>query len=333
LLQAVSAWLRLMALAQAANQQYDIQMKLADALKTSLDELRMQMLGTQVLLGFQFQGLFQDKFPFPEAAARITAAAGMSLLVIALGLMMAIPCQHRFIEGGEDTRRIYAASKRYAQLAFLPLACGIGCNLFVAMAGPFGAAMATGFALAASSMAIGAWYGLGIVLRRYGFTPKGEAPMKESQTPLHTKIEQMLTEARVILPGAQALLGFQFVVMLTKAFAELPASVRAVHLVALMCLALTITLLIAPAAIHRLTFGGNDDPRMHALGSLLMSIALLPLAFGLSCDIWIALTKLFPEHDSLALSGASAAFALLMTLWYLLPLILRRYCTSPASIR
>jgi hypothetical protein len=103
--------------------------------------------------------------------------------------------------------------------------------------------------------------------------------------------------------------------------------------VALMCLALTITLLIAPAAIHRLTFGGNDDPRMHALGSLLMSIALLPLAFGLSCDIWIALTKLFPEHDSLALSGASAAFALLMTLWYLLPLILRRYCTSPASIR
>ncbi len=28
-------------------------MKLTDALKTSLDELRMQMLGTQVLLGFQ----------------------------------------------------------------------------------------------------------------------------------------------------------------------------------------------------------------------------------------------------------------------------------------
>ena len=27
--------------------------------------------------------------------------------------------------------------------------------------------------------------------------------------PLHARIEQMLTEARVILPGAQALLGFQ----------------------------------------------------------------------------------------------------------------------------
>lgn len=308
-------------------------MKLADALKTSLDELRMQMLGTQVLLGFQFQGLFQDKFPSSDAAARITAVAGMSLLVITLGLMMSIPCQHRLVEGGEDTQRIYAASKRYAQLAFLPLACGIGCSLFVAMTGAFGAAEATGFALAASSIAIGAWYGLGIVLRRYGFTHKGEAPMKEGQTPLHNKIEQMLTEARVILPGAQALLGFQFVVMLTKAFAELPAAARTVHLVALMSLALTIILLIAPAAIHRLTFGGNDDPRMHALGSLLMSVALLPLALGLSCDIWIALTKLFPERNSLALSGASVAFVLLITLWYLLPLFLRRYRVSSASIR
>jgi hypothetical protein len=35
-------------------------MKLDDALKVSLDELRMQMLGAQVLLGFEFQGLFQD---------------------------------------------------------------------------------------------------------------------------------------------------------------------------------------------------------------------------------------------------------------------------------
>jgi hypothetical protein len=31
-------------------------MKLDAALKVSLDELRMQMLGAQVLLGFEFQG-------------------------------------------------------------------------------------------------------------------------------------------------------------------------------------------------------------------------------------------------------------------------------------
>ena len=37
-------------------------MNLQEALKTSLDELRMQMLGVQVLFGFQFQGVFQEGF-------------------------------------------------------------------------------------------------------------------------------------------------------------------------------------------------------------------------------------------------------------------------------
>ena len=147
---------------------------------------------------------------------------------------------------------------------------------------------------------------------------------KEVDTPLHTKIDQMLTEGRVILPGAQALLGFQLVVMLTKAFGQLPATARAVHLVALMCVVLAIILLIAPAAIHRLAFDGNDDPRLHSTGSILMTLALLPLALGLSCDIWVALTKLFADQDSLALFGALSVWVLLMTMWYVVPLALRR---------
>jgi hypothetical protein len=35
---------------------------LESTLKTSLEELRMQMLGVQVLFGFQLQGLFQETF-------------------------------------------------------------------------------------------------------------------------------------------------------------------------------------------------------------------------------------------------------------------------------
>ena len=40
---------------------------------------------------------------------------------------------------------------------------------------------------------------------------------ERSSTPLHAKIEQMLTEARVVLPGAQALFGFQLAIVLSKA--------------------------------------------------------------------------------------------------------------------
>ena len=48
--------------------------------------------------------------------------------------------------------------------------------------------------------------------------------MEDEKVPLPKKIDQMLTEARVIVPGAQALLGFQLAVVLTQSFDELPAS-------------------------------------------------------------------------------------------------------------
>jgi hypothetical protein len=55
----------------------------------------------------------------------------------------------------------------------------------------------------------------------------------------------------------------------------------------------------------------------------LIALALLPLALGLSCDLWVSLTKLFGA-SKLAAAGAVAAFALLVSLWYLVPLIIRR---------
>jgi hypothetical protein len=54
-------------------------------------------------------------------------------------------------------------------------------------------------------------------------------PGNEGETQLKTKIEQMLTEARVMLPGGQALLGFQLVATLTKSFHELHSTYQYIH--------------------------------------------------------------------------------------------------------
>src|SRR4051794_19750652 len=61
-----------------------------------------------------------------------------------------------------------------------------------------------------------------------------------SSTPLHAKIEQMLTEARVILPGAQALFGFQLAIVLTQSFEQLPSASRIVHVASLFLVALAV---------------------------------------------------------------------------------------------
>jgi len=74
---------------------------------------------------------------------------------------------------------------------------------------------------------------------------------------LHEKIDQMLTEARVILPGAQALLGFQLAIVLTEAFAKLPPEIKLTHGAALVLVAVSIILLMTPAAYHRIVYGGR----------------------------------------------------------------------------
>ena len=68
----------------------------------------------------------------------------------------------------------------------------------------------------------------------------------EKPTPLTTQVEQLLTEARVIIPGAQALLGFQFAVTLTRAFEQLSSGAKLAHIIALLCVALAVVLLWRP---------------------------------------------------------------------------------------
>src|SRR4029079_6820633 len=107
------------------------------------------------------------------------------------------------------------------------------------------------------------WYGLGCTMRNH----KGEDERRRAEAerearetaPLHSRIEQMLTEARVILPGAQALFGFQLAIVLTEAFEKLSSVPRLLHGFALLCVALSVALLITPAAIHRIVWAGEDS--------------------------------------------------------------------------
>jgi Family of unknown function (DUF6328) len=75
--------------------------------------------------------------------------------------------------------------------------------------------------------------------------------------PSPKKVDQMLTEARVILPGAQALLGFQLSVVLTSAFEWFSGLSQMSHAMALGLVALATIPLMAPAAYHRIVDAGE----------------------------------------------------------------------------
>jgi hypothetical protein len=297
--------------------------KLTDSVKVALDELRMQMLGTQVLFGFQLQGTFQDNFDSISLAAHVADAVALALIVGAVGLLVAPACQHRIVERGEATVRTFRTANRFANAALMPLAVAIGCDLFVVSEGAWGRPAATVMALAAAGIAIGLWYGLGHFFRATLDGMDAMDKVKKEDTPLHVKIDQMLTEARVILPGAQALFGFQFTVTLMHAFAAMPTEVRALHFVSLCAVTLSIALLLAPAAIHRIAFGGYDTEKLHNVGSRLIGIAMAPLAIGIAADSVVAVYKIAGRLD-IAVGVGCAGLLFLAGLWYGVPYWLRR---------
>jgi len=297
-----------------------MQADLNSLLKISLDELRMQMLGTQVAFGFQFQSLFQERFDVSDPARRAVALAGLIFMVLTLGLLIAAPAVHRIADVGEGTERTRRLTAGLAHVALITLAFGIAAAVFVTVTTVFGLHAGWMAASATAGVTLFAWHGWGKLLRR----DRRQSTVSKTthSTGVHDKIDYALTESRVMLPGAQALFGFQLLVPLTTSFESLPAEARTVHFVALLLVAMTVVLLIAPAAIHRIAFDGADDPRFLRLASRFVTAALIPLALGIAGELYVAGVRLLPESPIIPWTAAAAA-CVLLGFWYALPLGLR----------
>jgi len=295
-------------------------MALTGKVKTALDETRLLILGSQILFGFQLNGMFQDAFEQISMVGRSLNACGYFLMASSVGLLIAPSMQHRLVERGEDTQRMQRATNLFAALALIPFAPSVGITFYIVLERHIGAWPAAAAGVAFSAVALFFWFGIERMIKQPENNMSDEDD--KEQTPLHTRIDQMLTESRVMLPGAQAILGFQFAVMLSKSFDQLPASARVVHVAALVLVAFTVILLMTPAAIHRITFGGEDAERFHTIGGRFVIAAAVPLGLGLSLELFVALVRA-TQSPALGIAGACAIAALFAGLWFVQPLLLR----------
>jgi hypothetical protein len=295
-------------------------MSLNHKVKTALDENRLLVLGAQVLFGFQFQGVFQDAFSELPSVARGMNSLALTLMALTIGLLIVPSMQHRIVEGGADTNRIHRVAGLFAGAALLPFGMSLGLDIFIVVDHLFGALAATIAGSLICALAAVLWFIIGFVLRlRLKVSAMAE---KEEPTPLPARIEQMLTQARVILPGAQALLGFQLAVTFTRSFGELDIASRLVHMAALCFVVLAVLLLMTPAALHRIAFRGQDTETFLTLGSGFVLAAPIALALGLAGDMQVAITRATDTHGPARIIAA-ASFAALMCFWYGVPLLLR----------
>ena len=144
----------------------------------------------------------------------------MALLLIlaTVGLLLATPSFHQVAERGHATSQFVARASGALQRTLPLLAVALGIDVaieIVGYAGTWRAGLAGGtFAL----LAVLVWQ-VAPMCAAKGRERKDD-PMEDSQQSLEARIVQALTELRVILPGAQALFGFQLSAVLTDRFEQ-----------------------------------------------------------------------------------------------------------------
>ena len=300
-------------------------------LKLALDETRMLVLGAQVLLGFQLRSAFQERFEKLSPHAKALDAASLLLMVLVIGLLVTPAIHHRSVENGNATPRIMRTVSLLMALALLPFAVSLGFNVFVAVESFAGTAWATASSLLVTTLALWFWFGLEWI----AISQKQKAPMNypNQEISLPSKIDQMLTEARVILPAAQAVLGFQLAVILTDEFEKLQPVSKVAHTFALIFVALATILLMAPAAYHRIVYGGDPSQTFLDLGGGFVMAATFALALGLATDVYVVIGKI-AHSGAIGLAAAMLSLSILSGLWHVSPFLMRqRVKTSAGSVQ
>jgi hypothetical protein len=301
-------------------------MELAQLVKTALDETRMLVLGAQILLGFELSSVFRDGFESLPMHACYLDGIALLLMIVTVAFLITPESYHQIVDIGTDTGRLHQLISRMAGCALLPFALSLGITLFITGERMFGFAAGLAAGCFFALLALGCWYVLQY-LRRLQTGHKERAISARQQTmtentPLDERITQMLTEARVVLPGVQALLGFQLASVISQSFEKLPAGSKAVHAASLGCITLAVILLIAPAAYHRIVFSGQESEEVHRFGSWFVTCATVPLAFGLSGDIYVVLTEI-TASAKIGTLAASFTLVFLVGLWHVLPAVIR----------
>jgi len=297
--------------------------KLKDKIQNALDEGRMLVLGSQVLLGFQYRAAFEPGFEKLPVSSQYLKLFALGLMLVALGLLLTPGAHHRIVEEGEDTPGLHRFISSVMDCALLPFAVALGLDLYVASHPTLGYTQAIVIGICASLLALAFWYGLEFIRRR-----EREPEIKEEQemskqkekeaedgSKLKDKIKHVLTECRVVLPGAQALLCFQFITTLTEAFEKLPQSSKYVHLLSLALVAVSIVLLMTPAAYHRIVERGEETEHFHRFASRILIAAMIPLGLGVCGDFFIIARKI-TESEAVAFVAALCVLLFFFVMWF-----------------
>jgi hypothetical protein len=148
---------------------------------------------------------------------------------------------------------------------------------------------------------------------------KPQGTGKREKISLDSAARHLLEECRMVLPGIQALFGFQLIAVFNQGFGEkLSQHAQYMHLGAIVLTALSMALVMTPAALHRQAEPCEVSERFVWMASNMVLAGMFPLALAVGIDAYVVASAVL-EHDGLAALIAAVLLALFTGLWLVLP--------------
>src|SRR5216110_3799272 len=135
------------------------------------------------------------------------------------------------------------------------------------------------------------------------------------ELPLSKAAEFLFDECRMVLPGIQALFGFQLVAVFNSAFGERLSPVeQRLHLLAIALIAISVAIIMTPAALHRQKGAYEVTDTFIRVSSRLLLWSMVPLALSISLDFYLV-SRVITGSWLVSLFGV-AMFSLFSGLWF-----------------
>lgn len=151
-----------------------------------------------------------------------------------------------------------------------------------------------------------------------------DSRQEREEVKLSQAASYLIEECRMVLPGVQAIFGFQLIAVFNERFAgDLPEPVQWLHFGSLTLVALAAALVMTPAALHRITGVQHVTRAFLERSSTLLLASMWILAVGLACDYFVVGWLIF--ESALPAVAAAVLLAILSILWYFYPRAQKRH--------
>lgn len=147
--------------------------------------------------------------------------------------------------------------------------------------------------------------------------------MTQKPDDIQRSADEILQEIRIVLPGTQALLGFQFVAFFNPVFQALSIELKYLHFATLIVTAVCSILLVAPVAFQQIGEDGRTTGRFLRVARRMLNWAMLLLLVAFTANVFLAAKTIqMPLVGTILATGV--VFVAGGLLWYVHPLLRRR---------